>query len=332
MPRDLHELPRVADRWSHLYLEHGLLEKKDQGLVYYDAQGGVNQVPLDQFAVVMLGPGTKLTHAATRLLADNNTLVCWCGEHGVRLYAHGTGGTHSASRLLRQVEVWADQDLRLVVIGRMYRMRFSEEIPARTTLESIRAMEGYRVRSSYQELALRFGVEWKGRNYDQRAWENADPLNRALSAANSCLYGICHAAILAGGYSPAIGFVHTGKQLSFVYDIADLYKTELTIPIAFEVVAEGNDDVERRARIRCRDLFHEKRLLRRVLPDIAEVLDVGDGAGEEPDELEGTAVSLADRGEIGGLPGESELPDSGRPVGEGDPPSEEPGIRAPGLE
>lgn len=332
MPRDLHELPRLADRWSHLYLEHGTLEKKDAGLIFFDASGGRNQVPLDQFAIVMLGPGTKLTHAAARMLADNNTLVCWCGEQGVRLYAHGTGGTHGASRLLRQVEAWADRDRRLAVIGRMYCKRFREEIPAGTTLEAIRAMEGRRVRSSYEELACRYGVEWKGRSYDQRAWEHADPLNRALSAANSCLYGICHAGILAGGYSPAIGFVHTGKLLSFVYDIADLYKTEVTVPIAFEIVADDLDDVERRARIRCRDVFHERRLLRRILPDIAEVLDVSDVAGEGPDELEGTAVSLADRGAIGDLPGESELPDPRCALGEDGPPPAEPGVRAPDLE
>jgi len=332
MPRDLHELPRIADRWSHLYLEHGSLEKKDQGLAFFDADGGRALIPLDQFAVLMLGTGTKISHQATRLIADNNTLLCWCGEQGVRLYAHGTGGTHSSYRLLRQAECWADSGRRLTVIGRMYRKRFAEEIPSGTTLDSIRAMEGHRVRDAYQREARRVGVEWKGRNYDQSSWEKGDPLNRALSAANSCLYGICHAAILSAGYSPAIGFIHTGKQLSFVYDIADLYKTELSIPIAFEAVAESEEDVERRSRIRCRDVFYERRLLRRVVPDIAEVLDARDGAGERSDELEGTAVSLADRGEVGGLSGESQLPDSGRPMGEGDPPSEEPGSCPPALE
>jgi len=123
---------------------------------------------------------------------------------------------------------WANPKQRLAVIARMYRKRFVEDIPPRTSLETIRAMEGHRVRACYEREAARLGVEWKGRNYDQSSWDRADLLNRALSAANSCLYGICHAAILSAGYSPSIGFVHTGKQLSFVYDIADLYKTELT--------------------------------------------------------------------------------------------------------
>lgn len=332
MPRDLHALPRLSDRWSHLYLEHGRVQKDKEGLCFVDPKGASTAIPLDQFAMVLLGPGTTLTHAAVRMLADNNTLVCWCGEQGVRLYAHGTGGTHAASRLLRQAEAWVDPKRRLEVIARMYRKRFVEEIPPGTTLESIRAMEGYRVRACYQQEASRAGVEWRGRDYDQSSWERADPLNRALSAANSCLYGICHAAILAAGYSPGIGFVHTGKQLSFVYDIADLYKTELTIPCAFDVVAEGCEDVERRVRVRVRDLFHQQRLLRRILPDISEVLDVTDGSAELPGELEGLAVTLADRGEIGGLPGESQLPRTRHPVGQNRPSPAKPGLRDSDLE
>lgn len=332
MPRDLHALPRLSDRWSHLYLEHGRVQKDKEGLCFIDPQGTSTAIPVDQFAMILLGPGTTLTHAAVRMLADNNTLVCWCGEQGVRLYAYGTGGTHASARLLRQAEAWADPQRRLAVIARMYRKRFVEEIPPGTTLESIRAMEGYRVRAAYQQEAHRAGVEWKGRDYDQGSWDHADPLNRALSAANSCLYGICHAAILAAGYAPSIGFVHTGKQLSFVYDIADLYKTELTIPCAFDVVAEGIEDVERRVRIRARDLFHEQRLLRRILPDISEVLDVADGPAELPGELEGLAVSLADRGEVGGLPGESKLPSPRHPLGQDRPAPKKPRLRNPDLE
>jgi len=332
MPRDLHALPRLSDRRSHLYLERGHLQKDKEGLDFVDAHGGITAVPLDQFAVILLGPGTTLTHAAARMLADNNTLVCWSGEQGVRLYAYGTGGTHSAARLLRQAEAWVDSERRLAVIACMYRKRFIEQIPPGTTIETIRAMEGHRVRACYEREANRLGVEWKGRNYDQSSWDRADPLNRALSAANACLYGICHAAILSAGYSPSIGFIHTGKQLSFVYDIADLYKTELTIPCAFETVKEGIEDVERRVRARSRDLFHERRLLRRILPDISEVLDVAHGAAELPGELEGLAVSLADRGEIGGLPGESHLPDPRCAVGQDGPPPEESGICDPDLE
>ena len=332
MPRDLHSLPRLSDRWSHVYFEHGRLEKDLEALVFLDANGGASRVPLDQFAAVLLGPGTLLTHAAARMLADNNTLVIWTGEEGVRLYSHSTGGTHSSSRLLAQAAAWADPAKRLAVIRRMYVKRFLEVIPSGTTLESIRAMEGNRVRNLYRAESARTGVPWTGRNYDQAAWQHADPINRALSAANSCLYGLCHAAILAAGYSAAIGFIHTGKLLSFVYDIADLYKSDLTVPLAFDLVAaEGVVDIERRARIRCRDEFHRQRLLERVLPDIAEVLDVGDAAGEVPGELEGTAQSLAGGGSVGGLPGESQLPDPGDPVEDRDPPKPR-GLLGPDME
>lgn len=332
MPRDLHSLPRLSDRWSHVYFEHGRLEKDQEALVFLDAKGGVSRIPLDQFATILLGPGTMLTHAAARMLADNNTMVVWSGEEGVRLYSHSTGGTHSASRLLAQAAAWADQGKRLAVIRRMYAKRFLEIIPAGTTLESIRAMEGNRVRNLYRSESARTGVPWSGRNYDQSSWHKADPVNRALSAANSCLYGICHAAILSAGYSAAIGFIHTGKQLSFVYDIADLYKSQLTVPLAFDMVAAGDvSEIERRTRIRCRDEFHRQQLLERVLPDIAEVLDVGDVAGEVPGELAGTAESLAGGGSIGGLPGESELPDPGDPVADSDPP-EPRGLLGPDME
>ncbi len=275
---------------------------------------------MDQFAVILLGPGSILTHAAARLLADSNTLIVWTGEQGVRLYGYGTGGTHSSWRLLRQAESWADPVRRLAVIRRMYQKRFQERIPTGTTLEAIRAMEGNRVRNLYRTEATRCGIEWKGRQYDQSAWERGDRVNRALSAANACLYGICHAAIVSAGYSPAIGFIHTGRQLSFVYDIADLYKATLTIPVAFEAVAGGaGEQIERQVRTRCRDTFHRHKLLAHILKDIAEVLDVGDVGGESPDELAGTAESLADRGEVGGLPGESELPDPGHPLADGGP-------------
>lgn len=332
MPRNLHSLPRLSDRWSYIYFEHGRIEKEDEALVFLDAKGGASRIPLDQFATIMLGPGTTLTHAAARMLADNNTLLIWSGEEGVRFYSFGTGGTHSAARLLAQIGAWADPQRRLGVIRRMYAKRFPEIIPAGTTLESIRAMEGNRVRNLYRAESSRTGVAWNGRNYDQTSWDRADPVNRALSAANSCLYGICHAAILTAGYSPAVGFIHTGKQLSFVYDIADLYKAEITIPLAFDLVAEGDDkELERRARMRCRDAFHRLRLLERVLPDIREVLDVGDDGGEVAGELEGTAESLADGGSIGGLPGESKLPDPGDPLEDGDPPKPR-GLLGPDME
>jgi len=291
--RNLQDLPKFEDRWSYLYLEHGRLDVEASSLLFYDKDGQM-RIPIDQLGFLMLGPGTRISHAAMRSLADNNCLVCWTGEQGVRLYAHSTGGTHSGHRMLRQVELWASKKSRMQVIRRMYQKRFLERLDEDLNLLQVRGMEGQRVRCEYERIARDVGVEWQGRAYNQDDWSEADPLNRALSAANSCLYGICHAAILSAGYSPAIGFIHTGNMLSFVFDIADLYKTEIAIPIAFQAAKESELDLERRTRIACRNAFYESKLMSRILPDIAEVLDASDDIGEYPGELEGRAVSLAD--------------------------------------
>ena len=291
--RNLQDLPKFEDRWSYLYLEHGRLDVEASSLLFYDKDGQM-RIPIDQLGFLMLGPGTRISHAAMRSLADNNCLVCWTGEQGVRLYAHSTGGTHSGHRMLRQVELWASKKSRMQVIRRMYQKRFLERLDEDLNLLQVRGMEGQRVRCEYERIARDVGVEWQGRAYNQDDWGEADPLNRALSAANSCLYGICHAAILSAGYSPAIGFIHTGNMLSFVFDIADLYKTEIAIPIAFQAAKESELDLERRTRIACRNAFYESKLMSRILPDIAEVLDASDDIGEYPGELEGRAVSLAD--------------------------------------
>ncbi len=284
--KDLHVLPKFSDRWSHLYLEHGRLDQEADSLTFHDKEG-LLPIPIDQLALVMLGPGTRVSHAAMKALAENNCLACWVGEYGVRVYAHNTGGTHSSARLLRQIALYCDFDQRRAVAlrtngvrSRMYRKRFDNPVPDDTSFEQIRGMEGARVRYAYARLAKEHGVAFHGgrtasvrRHYDQEHWGAGDPPNRALSAANACLYGLCHAAILSAGYSPAVGFVHTGSMLSFVYDIADLYKVELTVPAAFRTVAESQLEVERRTRLACRDLFYATKLMDRILPDIGEVLD-----------------------------------------------------------
>jgi len=207
--------------------------------------------------------------------------------------------------------MFASPEQRARVARCMYLKRFPAPIAADVTIQQLRGMEGARVRKTYEQMALEHGVIWEGRDYDQSSWYSADPLNRALSAANSCLYSLCHAAILSAGYSPAIGFIHTGKVLSFVYDVADLYKTEVTIPVAFRTVSESTEHVERRTRLACRDVFKQTKLIRRILPDISEVLDARDDVGERADELEGRAISLADRAQGWGFPWKSDGQNTG---------------------
>jgi CRISP-associated protein Cas1 len=271
--KDLHLLPKIRDSWSHVYVEHCRIDQEDKAIACHDINGKV-PVPVATLALLMLGPGTSITHAAIRTLADNGCSVLWVGEQGVRCYAQGLGETRSARRLMRQARLWADAALHLAVVRRMYEMRFEERLDPALSLQQIRGKEGVRVREAYARASQETGVAWSGRTYQRADWYYADPVNRALSAANSCLYGVCHAAILSAGYTPALGFVHTGKQLSFVYDIADLYKTEVTIPAAFAGVAEDGPGLEGRVRRTCRDRFEEVRLLGRIVEDIEHVLDV----------------------------------------------------------
>ena len=290
---DLHLLPKVRDSWSYLYLEHCLIDQEAKAIAFHDKEGRV-PVPCAALNVLMLGPGTSISHAAIRALAENGCLVFWTGEEGVRFYAQGLGETRSARNLLRQARLWADDKLHLEVVLRLYQMRFDEVLDAGLTLRQIRGKEGMRVRHAYAEASRATGVPWKGRSYARDRWTAADPINRALSAANSCLYGVCHAAIVAAGYSPALGFIHTGKMLSFVYDVADLYKLEMTVPAAFAAVAEGEKDLEGRVRRGCRDAFREGQLLKRIIPDIQKAL------GEEA-LVDGDGQYASDPAQPGGL-------------------------------
>jgi len=294
MPRDLHELPKLRDGLSFLFVEHARIEREDSAIAIWEAEGrdsvgGRTPVPIAALGVLLLGPGTTITHAAVRALAENGCSIVWCGEEGVRCYAQGTGETRKAYRLLEQARLVCDPTSREEVAWRMYEKRFGyrpqggDRLDRNVGLNSLRGREGVRMREAYAAASRRYGVAWHGRRYDRQSWANSDPINRALSAANACLNGICHAAIVSGGYSAALGFIHTGKQLSFVYDIADLYKTEITIPVAFQVTAKSEEHVGTRARHACREAFRERRLLKRILPDIDALLglDGGEAAPQE---------------------------------------------------
>jgi CRISPR-associated protein Cas1 len=284
--RDLRELPKLRDGLSYLYLEHGRVEQKYKAVDFVDKEGGCTLIPAAALGVLMLGPGTTITHAAIKALADNGCLVLWAGQDGTRMYAQGGGETRKAYRLLRQAELACDPQKRLAVIRRMYQVRFQEPLDLGLTLEQVRGHEGVRVRQAYARASQEYGVPWQGRRYDRNNWNRGDPINRAISAAHALLNGLCHTAIVSGGYSPALGFIHTGKQLSFVYDIADLYKADITIPLAFRMVAEGTYSLEKRVREACREAFKAERLLDRLLPDIdrlLETVELPPDGGPDPD-------------------------------------------------
>lgn len=270
--KNLHSLPRIRSSWSYLYVEHCLVEKEAEGVCLLDKEGRV-PIPCSCVALLMLGPGTSISHQAMLTLGESGCLVAWVGEQAVRSYAFGMGKSRSARQLLSQAAKVSDEESRLEVVRRLYSMRFEGELSPDLTLQQIRGKEGARVRDAYAEMSRLTGVAWEGRQYQRGHFQRSSPINRAISTANACLYGVCHAAIVAAGYSPGLGFIHTGKMLSFVYDIADLYKTEFSLPAAFMAVADGGGGrLESTVRKACRNAFKECKLLARIVPDIQYAL------------------------------------------------------------
>ncbi|MDD5297329.1 MAG: type I-E CRISPR-associated endonuclease Cas1e [Rhodocyclaceae bacterium] len=279
----------IKERMSVIFVEKGEIDVVDGAFVVVDALGLrvrpiLTHIPVGGVACIMLEPGTRVSHRAAALAARVGTLLVWVGEAGVRLYSSGQPGGARADRLLYQAKLALDESLRLKVVRKMYAIRFGEEPPERRSVEQLRGIEGARVRRTYQLLAQRFGVKWNGREYDPDKWDVSDLPNRCLSSATACLYGVTEAAVLAAGYAPAVGFIHTGKPLSFVYDMADIYKFETVVPAAFKVAASPTPNPERAVRLACRDIFRETKLLERIIPDIETILAAGGIVRPDPPE------------------------------------------------
>ncbi len=296
-------MPRLApiamkERMSILFIEKGRLDVLDGAFVVVDKSGARQHIPVGGVACLMLEPGTRLSHAAAVLAARAGTLLVWVGEAGVRLYASGQPGGARADRLLHQASLALDPEARLKVVRKMFAMRFGEEPPARRGVDQLRGMEGARVKRMYELQAQRYGVSWRGRRYDPKDWGTADQANRALSSATACLYGLSEAAILAAGYAPAVGFLHTGKPQSFVYDIADIFKFDTVVPVAFKVAAKPCADMEGAVRRGCRDAFRKTKLLETIIPAIHEVLAAGDKPVPEP-APEGVAPAIPEKEGLG---------------------------------
>jgi CRISPR-associated protein Cas1 len=266
----------MKDRISLIFLQYGQIDVLDGAFVLIQEGGVRTHIPVGSVACILLEPGTRVSHSAIKLAAEVGTLLVWVGEAGVRLYSCGQPGGARSDRLLYQARLALDDDLRLKVVRKMYELRFGEPAPAKRSVEQLRGLEGARVRKTYQLLAQRYGVIWKRRNYDPDHWDASDLANRCVSAATSCLYGITEAAVLAAGYAPAIGFIHWGKPLSFVYDIADIFKFETVVPIAFQLAAKKPAEPDRAVRIACREAFRKQNTLAKIIPTIEQVLAAGD--------------------------------------------------------
>ncbi len=271
---EIQELPRIRERLSFIYLEYCEITRDDSGLCSRNKLGTVN-IPIASIAVLLLGPGTSITHRAMELIGDVGSSVVWVGEHGVKYYANGRSIAQSSSMLTRQAEYVSNKRKRLAVAREMYCMRFPSEDVSRLTMQQLRGREGARVRAAYRRISKETGVPWNGRSYSYDNFGTGDTVNKALSMANACLYGVVHSVIVAMGCSPGLGFVHTGSQRSFVYDIADLYKTEISVPVAFRVAASNPPNLYSATRRAVRDIAVTSNLMERVADDIRYLLNAG---------------------------------------------------------
>ena len=260
-----------------IFLQYGLIDVKDGAFVLVDEGGVRTHIPVGSIACIFLEPGTRISHRAVSLAAEVGTLLIWVGEGGVRLYSSGQPGGARCDRLLYQSKLALDDDLRIKVVRKMYELRFEEPAPKKRSVDQLRGIEGARVKKLYEQMAKRYNVPWNRRAYKPDDWNASDDINRCLSSATSCLYGITEAAVLAAGYAPAIGFIHWGKALSFVYDIADIFKFQTVIPIAFKIASKGiSTQPDRDVRLACRDMFREQKILDKIIPTIDEVLKAGE--------------------------------------------------------
>ena len=284
---DLQALPQIRDRMTFLYLEHCTLNRQDGAITVTEERGCVH-VPAASISALLLGPGTRITHRGMELIGDSGVTVVWVGENGVRYYASGRPLTHRSGLLMRQAALVSNMRSHLSVARKMYQMRFPEDDVSGLTMQQLRGREGARVRRIYRQASEKWNIPWNGRQYDPEDYAAGDPVNQALSAGHARLYGLAHAVIAALGCSPGLGFVHVGHECSFVYDVADLYKAETTIPIAFEIAAQNAPDIGAAVRRRMRDEMMRLHLLERMTKDIQFLLN------EEETPLEADVVRLWD--------------------------------------
>jgi len=255
-----------------MYLEHGRLEVDDASVKWIGADRTVFRLPVASLSVLMLGPGTTVTHAAMKVCAESNTPVCWVGDDGLHFYARGIGPTHESERARRQAELAVSPSKRDTVARRMFALRFAGEDVAGVAVKELRGMEGRRVKALYADLGVRYGVTWKGRNYNPNNWELADSINRAVSAANAALYALTTAVVCSLGYLPELGFIHTASMRAFVLDIADIYKPETTLVAAFETVGLKPDATEDEVVTQLKFHLEDRRVLQRMPGDIESLL------------------------------------------------------------
>lgn len=274
---EIQELPQIKDRLTFLYLEHCSISRDDSS-IRADYKTGYILIPSHKMMVFMLGPGTSITHQAICLIAEAGSSIVWCGEEGNKFYSSGKALTESSRLLQRQAEIAVKPKEHMEAVKRMYWLRFPDEDLSNMTLQQLRGKEGSRVRKQYKAFARQYGVPWQGREYDPYNFEVGTTVNKALSYANACLYSLTYAVVSALGLSPGLGFIHSGNRGAFIFDVADLYKAETSIPVSFRLAAEEPPNLYKSVRTEMRNSFSETHLIERMIKDLKFILK-----GSEPD-------------------------------------------------
>lgn len=234
-------MPHSA-RHGLLWLDRGRLDVEAGCLRFTTAGGalaaGDYQIPQQALSMVLLGPGSSITHDALRLLAHQGTALAAIGEGGVRLYTAPPMMAATSALARRQAALWAKPASRIAVARKMYALRLGEILPHRD-IEVQRGIEGGRVKEAYRRLAEEYEIDWRGRRYDRANPSAADPPNQAINHASSAVVAAASIAVQATAAIPQLGFVHEDSSQAFTLDIADLFRDEVTLRIAFGAVKES---------------------------------------------------------------------------------------------
>ena len=231
-------LPLVKDRYPFIYLERGRLEVDDSSVKWIDSDCNVVRIPVATISTILVGPGTSITHEAVKVLSSANTMLCWVGEDSLLYYATGISPTANTRNIRLQASLSSNNKTRTEVVRRMFLERFDDVDVSKCSISDLMGKEGRRVKQLYLDMAEKYKVGWQGRRYVPGEFELSDITNKVLTSANAALYALVTSSVSAMGFSPYLGFVHTGSPLPFIYDLADLYKEHLCIDFAFSMTKE----------------------------------------------------------------------------------------------
>lgn len=266
-----------ADRHGLVWLDRGRLEVEDGCLRFVTAGGGDlapgdYQIPHQSISNVLLGPGSSVTHDALRLLARHGCALAAIGTGAVRFYTAPPLMPDTSAIARNQVRLWSSPQKRMDVARAMYALRFGEIVRTRD-IEVLRGQEGARIKRAYILAAERHGIRWSGRIYDRASPEAGDLANQAINHAGSAMTAAASVAVASVGAIPQLGFVHEDSGQSFVLDIADLYRHDVLLDIAFGAVKTAKGEpIERVVRRHAAQLFRQREVISGMIDRIKQLL------------------------------------------------------------